>query len=176
MPLRLLIVSRRHKRLELRFQALFHIQRYNFRMQKEARSLEEFEALAAEFAHGLAPRKEATLVTLSGELGAGKTAFAKAVAKALGVSGVVNSPTFVLEKIYALPAGGAFTKLVHIDAYRLESGSELAPLELTELMRDPHTLALLEWPEKVEDALPETAYRIALSVLEGNARRVTISP
>jgi tRNA threonylcarbamoyladenosine biosynthesis protein TsaE len=145
-------------------------------MQKEAASLEEFEALAAEFAQGLAPRSGATLVTLSGELGAGKTAFTKAAARALGVTDVVNSPTFVLEKMYALPAGGAFSRLAHIDAYRLEGGEELAPLAFDGLMADAGTLIMLEWPEQVAGALPEPAYRISIETLPGGARRVTISP
>ena len=145
-------------------------------MQKEVESLQEFEALAAEFARGLARRETATLVALSGELGAGKTAFTKAVAKELGVTGIVNSPTFVLEKIYALPEGGVFTKLVHIDAYRLESGKELAPLALDTLLAEPRTLIFLEWPERVAGALPEPAHRVSIETRAGSARRVTISP
>src|SRR3989338_8753227 len=103
-------------------------------MQKLIRTLAELEAEAARFARELVPRNTgATLVTLSGELGAGKTAFVKAVAKALGVGEVVNSPTFVLEKIYPLPlfsqkSGKGFKRLIHIDAYRLEKGGDLAPL------------------------------------------------
>src|SRR5579863_2270406 len=98
-------------------------------MEKVISSIIELESEAAECVSGLVPKQsDATLVTLSGELGAGKTAFVKAAAKALGVEEVVNSPTFVLEKIYALPAGGAFRRLIHMDAYRLESGAELAPL------------------------------------------------
>lgn len=145
-------------------------------MQQEAASLEKLEELAGEFARGLAPRPRATLVTLAGELGAGKTAFTKAVARSLGVTETVNSPTFVLEKIYALPAGGLFARLIHIDAYRLESGRELAPLGFEAFMQDPHNLVLLEWPEKVANALPEPAYRIALEPLPGGARRITRTP
>ena len=144
-------------------------------MERTARSLEELDALAAEFARGLRPRAGgATLVTLAGELGAGKTAFTKAVAKALGVSEVVNSPTFVLEKIYKVPApqgGAGFTRLVHVDAYRLRNGAELAPLDFGELMKDHGNLVFLEWPENVSDALPTPAARLAFSVV-GDARTV----
>ena len=124
-------------------------------MVQTIQTLGELEAEAARFVQTLSPRDEgATLVTLSGELGAGKTAFVKAVAKAFGIEEVVNSPTFVLEKIYQLPAPAAFKRLVHIDAYRLEKGSELAPLGFDELVRDRDNLIFLEWPERVKGALP----------------------
>lgn len=136
-------------------------------VEKKVKNLEELDAEAARFARALAPAVVgATLVTLSGELGVGKTAYVKAAARALGVADVVSSPTFVLEKIYAIPKFrhpmSELTKLVHIDAYRLESGSELAPLRLEELMKDPNNLIMLEWPEKVADALPKATMRISI--------------
>ena len=146
-------------------------------MEKQIKTLPEFEAEAERFATTLTPHREgATLVTLSGELGAGKTTFTKAAAKALGVTEVVNSPTFVLEKIYLLPAGKPFKRLIHIDAYRLEKGSDLAPLGFDEIMQESGNLILLEWPEKVADAL--TKYRsieISIEVLLDNARKITIT-
>jgi tRNA threonylcarbamoyladenosine biosynthesis protein TsaE len=139
-------------------------------MEKHIGDLAALEAAAAAFVRGLAPRAgEATLVTLSGELGAGKTAFTKAAAKALGVDEHVTSPTFVLEKVYALPTG-AFKRLVHIDAYRLEGGAELAPLGFSALMKDPTTLVLLEWPEKVAGALPAPAAQLSLVANDDGSR------
>lgn len=133
-------------------------------MDRTARTLPEFEAEAIRFVKTLVPKTSgATLVTLSGELGAGKTAFVKAAASALGVDETVTSPTFVLEKIYLLPEGQAFRRLAHIDAYRLESGSELAPLGFDELLKDQGTLVMLEWPEKVSDGLPSEALRIRIT-------------
>ena len=137
-------------------------------MGKLILTLAELDTEAARFVGGLAPReqrlpagRQATLVTLTGELGAGKTAFVKAVARALGVGETVNSPTFVLEKIYLLPPEQSFKRLVHIDAYRLEGGDELRPLGFDELMRDPGNLVMLEWPERVKDALPIPAVKIS---------------
>ncbi len=142
-------------------------------MDKVLTTLTDLEAEATRFTSTLVPDTgKATLVTLSGELGAGKTAFTKAVASALGVQDTVTSPTFVLEKIYRLPEGQAFKRLVHIDAYRLESGKELAPLGFDEIMRDLQTLILLEWPEKVADTLPPPAVRIALSVRDDGSRHM----
>ena len=67
-------------------------------------TLESLQAEATSYIHTLSAKAEgATLITLSGELGAGKTSYAQGVAKGLGVDEHVTSPTFVLEKIYALP-------------------------------------------------------------------------
>jgi tRNA threonylcarbamoyladenosine biosynthesis protein TsaE len=143
-------------------------------MEKVIWTLTEFEAEATRFASSLTKSaKEATLVTLSGELGAGKTAFTKAVANAFGVEETVNSPTFVLEKIYLLPKGRPFKRLIHIDAYRLEKGSDLTPLGFDELMQDTDNLILLEWPEKVADALPVPAVQLVLVVHPDGSRTIT---
>lgn len=146
--------------------------------EKTITTLAELEREAARFVRGLAPFPDrATLVTLSGELGAGKTAFAKAVAKTLGISGTVTSPTFVLEKIYALPAprsGAGFARLVHIDAYRLNFGRDLTTLGFADLMRDPSNLILLEWPEMVADALPKPAAHVTLTLRPDASRTVNI--
>ncbi len=144
-------------------------------MEKQIATLEELVHEAERFIATLAPESgRASLVTLSGELGAGKTAFTKACAKALGVEESVTSPTFVLEKVYSLdPSATAFKRLVHIDAYRLESGAELAPLGFDELLKDPKTLILLEWPEKVADALPAATRAIILAVHPDGSRTLT---
>lgn len=142
-------------------------------MQKTVRTLAEFEIEAAHFASTLTPHGErAMLVTLSGELGAGKTAFTKAVAHALGAEEEITSPTFVLEKIYGL-TGSVFKRLVHIDAYRLEKGGDLSPLKFDELLRDPSNLIVLEWPENVADTLPELAAKISITARDDGARTIS---
>jgi tRNA threonylcarbamoyladenosine biosynthesis protein TsaE len=142
-------------------------------MEKTVHSLAEFEAEAAAFAAGLPPRKEgATLVTLSGELGAGKTAFTKAAAKAFGITEEVTSPTFLIMKSYALPEGAAFRTLAHIDAYRLGSGADLSPLKFDAVLADPGTLVMLEWPERVADVLPAPAVRISIEPSADGSRTI----
>lgn len=144
-------------------------------METKIQAFAELEIEATRFIKELSPKVDgATLVTLSGELGAGKTAFTKAVAFALGVEEVVTSPTFVLEKIYQL--GGRtpkFERLVHIDAYRLEKGADLAPLGFDELMKDSSNLILLEWPGKVIDALPKPSVHISIVVNTDDSRVIT---
>jgi tRNA threonylcarbamoyladenosine biosynthesis protein TsaE len=143
-------------------------------MEVTLSSLPELTAEATRFVGELAPSASgATLVTLSGELGAGKTSFSQAVAQALGVEEHVTSPTFVLMKLYALPDAALFKRLVHIDAYRLTMGADLSPLGFDEIVKDKDTLILLEWPEHVADALPETAHALRIEVVSDTVRRLT---
>lgn len=144
-------------------------------METLVKTLEELEVEVSRFVSGLVPKEGgATLVTLSGDLGAGKTAFTKAVARVLGVEETVTSPTFVLEKIYQLGSEASkFERLIHIDAYRLETGSDLAPLGFDELMQDTGNLILLEWPEKVADALPAPEVRISFVVHTDESRTIS---
>lgn len=143
-------------------------------MEKELHSLEDLTTEAKALVARLSPKSDqATLVTLSGELGAGKTSFTQAFAHALGIEDHVTSPTFVLEKVYALPEGKGFTHLVHIDAYRLKNGSELGALGFDALVQDPQTLIVLEWPEMVEDTLPLADVSITLVVREDQSRTIS---
>jgi len=102
---------------------------------------------------------KATVVALQGELGSGKTAFAKALGKMMGINEHIVSPTFVIMKSYDIDWKG-FKKLIHVDAYRLESESELLNLGWNELVENPQHLILIEWPERVEGILPKDSRRI----------------
>lgn len=149
-------------------------------MVKNVASLEELRAVADGFLRTLVqkPLKEtATVVGLSGDLGAGKTAFVKCIASILGINEVVTSPTFILEKVYIIPrgsiAGERFTKLIHIDAYRLESGKEMRALDWNALLLDEHNLIFMEWPEQVKDALPEDIINLSFEYAGEGVRKVT---
>lgn len=98
---------------------------------------------------------KATIVALSGDLGAGKTTFVQALAKELGITNTLQSPTYVLMKLYDIPHHKHFTRLIHIDAYRLESAKEFAALRPEQFLEDPHALVCVEWPERIEGALPQ---------------------
>lgn len=144
----------------------------------ETHSAQELMAYATKFVHEISPNlEEATIVTLSGELGAGKTTFVQGIAKALGVEEHVTSPTFVLEKIYKLPMNDlrnqSFSRLVHIDAYRLKGAQELAALGWDELIQDPGNLVVIEWPERIAAAIPEDATRIHFEII-GDGRIISI--
>ena len=107
----------------------------------------------------------ATVLALEGDLGAGKTTLTKTVAEILGVQETVVSPTFVIAKFYT-PTKGLFTRLVHIDAYRIDSLSELGPLGFESLLADPNTLIIVEWPERIKEALPEHTVWLSISHTE----------
>lgn len=142
-------------------------------MEQRATTKEEFDRIARTFAQNLRPvPSSAVIVTLSGEMGAGKTTFVQGIAKEFGVTIPVTSPTFVLEKIYPL-TNAPFKTLVHIDAYRLEKGSELEPLRLAPRLSDPATLILLEWPERVADALTSDARAIQITLNADGSRTIS---
>ncbi len=141
--------------------------------KRRCNSLEELETFAREFVLSTKPSLDsAKLVTLQGDLGAGKTAFTKAVAKAFGLTDTVTSPTFVIEKIYKLE-GQAFEHLIHIDAYRLESGKELSNLGWIEILKNPKNIIFLEWPERVQEVLPKEKTELKFMFIDEGVREIT---
>lgn len=126
----------------------------------------ELEGVVSRVLAALPPIHErpgrAALITLSGELGAGKTTFVQALARALGVGEAVVSPTYVLMKSYDL-TNQPFKKLVHIDAYRLAGAAEFAALEPASFLLDEEVLVCIEWPERIEGALPTPDLALKLS-------------
>ena len=93
--------------------------------------------------------KGGQVVTLSGELGAGKTVFAKGIAHGMGVTDEVVSPTFTLMNEY----DGAALKLYHYDAYRLNNSDEAVEAGLTEYFGDKGGVCVIEWYENISAAL-----------------------
>lgn len=130
-------------------------------MKYTTHNLEETYFVAKELAEALERAEDrATVVGLYGELGAGKTAFVQGLAKAFGLVETTASPTFVIEKIYDLPSqnqdgrNNRFSKLIHIDAYRLEHSNELLHLGWEKINSDRDNLIVVEWPERVSDIMP----------------------
>lgn len=121
----------------------------------------------------------AVVIALSGELGAGKTTFVQALARALGVEEAVTSPTYVVMKTYPLEGEKLsaplrdVTKLVHIDAYRIEELDEMRVLGFSELLAEKNTMMCIEWPEHIAALLPGDSIKVSLA-LAGRGRVVTI--
>jgi tRNA threonylcarbamoyladenosine biosynthesis protein TsaE len=139
-------------------------------------SLGEFTEEARRFSQLLSPHpSHATLVSFTGELGAGKTTFIQTLAQSYGIEERITSPTFVFEKTYELAPKTArgFTKLVHIDAYRLKSVQELDGLGFTARMRDSGTLILFEWPEQVSGVLPTPDVAVSITVHTPESRSIS---
>lgn len=113
------------------------------------------------------------VVALCGHLGAGKTCLVRGIARGLGVpAGLVSSPTFVTLQNY--PAANGLT-VAHVDAYRFRSAAELAAIGWDELLGEPDTIILLEWPERIAAAVPPAHLAIRIETAsEGRSRLVTI--
>jgi len=109
-------------------------------------SPEETEAAGEELAAAL---RVGDLLLLAGELGAGKTTFVRGLARGLGSSGAVQSPTFQLVRVYP-----GRIQLAHVDLYRLESGAELADLGLDDLLEQG--IVAVEWGDRLHLDYPRT--------------------
>lgn len=101
---------------------------------------------------------ENQVLALHGDLGAGKTTFIRGLAQAWEISEPITSPTF---NLYTLYQGSR--QLVHLDAYRLQSGSDLSALMIDDFLSPPWCLAV-EWPERIADELPEDVWHLYLSI------------
>ena len=129
------------------------------------------EAATMALAQRLAPALlDGGVVFLRGELGAGKTTFARALLRALGVGERVKSPTYSLLERYPVNGHDAF----HLDLYRIADAGELEWLGLDEL-GEPETLVLVEWPERGTDALPAADLDVALEHA-GSGRMARLLP
>ncbi len=140
-------------------------------------SLSDTKKVAELFVAYLCAQPTSNTFGFSGDLGSGKTAFTKCIAELLGISEHVTSPTFVIEKRYPIDARVAgedfpFKVLIHIDAYRLESGEELNAIGFERDLEDPSHLILVEWPERVIEALPPTTPIIRFSFVSEHIRTV----
>lgn len=127
------------------------------------------------------------VIALQGDLGAGKTILAKGIAQGLGYKRIVNSPTFVLMKIYKIrfnPTGNLLkvesknalggkekglskekyiNYICHIDAYRIKEVKETEELGVFEYFGKSDTITILEWPERIKEILPSNTIWVSLS-------------
>ncbi len=142
----------------------------------KTQSLTELEVVAGEIINAarMLPRGVAVVVTLSGDLGAGKTALTKVIASQLGVAETVGSPTFVVMRAYDT-TDTDFTRLYHMDAYRIESETELVPLRFRELLSESHVLICIEWPEHIVSVIPSPHIAVSVVLLPDMTHQFTIS-
>ena len=106
------------------------------------------------------------LVTISGELGAGKTTLVQAICRGYGVTEDVTSPTFALVHRYAAPRSPVY----HLDLYRLESPDELRNIGWDDLIGED-AIVLIEWPERAAEHIPRDHVPVSLQHLEGDESR-----
>ena len=133
----------------------------------EVNNQEETEILAHQLASRLKP---GDILCLTGDLGAGKTTFTKALGKGLGVEEDITSPTFTLIQEYqgAVP-------VYHFDVYRMNHSSEFNDLGAEEYF-DGDGICVVEWADLVEDYLPEKRLWIRIQWLDTEKRRICLIP
>jgi tRNA threonylcarbamoyladenosine biosynthesis protein TsaE len=145
-------------------------------MRLVSQNLADTDAIAARMARdwraALRGRATALVIALEGELGAGKTALVQGVARALAIRELPKSPTFNLAKEYAIP--GTDLKLWHVDCYRVSGRSDLASLDLHHIFADPHNLVLVEWAQRITDALPADHITVRMDHAGEHKRGITV--
>jgi tRNA threonylcarbamoyladenosine biosynthesis protein TsaE len=136
-------------------------------MKLEINSLTELNSVAKALFNFA---EEEKVFIFEGEMGAGKTTFIKAICEEMGVEDVVSSPTFSLVNEYA--AGN--TTLYHFDFYRIRDIREAYDIGYEEYFYSGH-ICLIEWPERVEEILPERYIKVEIKVLSPDKRAFTFS-
>jgi tRNA threonylcarbamoyladenosine biosynthesis protein TsaE len=131
------------------------------------KDLEDLDRAAREFLKEIADH---TLVAFYAPMGAGKTTFTTAVCKALGVQeDAVSSPTFAIVNEYR---GGQGQPIFHFDFYRIDKPAEALDIGLYDYL-DSGELCLMEWPENVEELLPEETLKVQIAVQQDGSRILT---
>ena len=130
------------------------------------KDLQETKTVAEKFAKKLKP---GDVVLLNGDLGAGKTTFTKYVFESLGVTQVVNSPTFAILKSY----NGKFN-FHHFDTYRITT-EEAIEAGFDEILLDKESIIFVEWSENIAPLLPEKVKVINITHINENSREIEIN-
>jgi tRNA threonylcarbamoyladenosine biosynthesis protein TsaE len=114
------------------------------------------------------------VLALVGDLGAGKTCFSQGVAQGLGIKRKVNSPTFVVMKVYDLKNQKGIKKFCHIDAYRLTSSADLIAIGALDYLNRTDTVTVIEWAERVKDLWPKNTCLINIKHQTEQTRKINL--
>ena len=122
----------------------------------------------------LTTEKNALVVALEGELGAGKTTLVQGLAKILGIKAKIKSPTFTLMKKYKIPGLKNSKFMYHLDCYRLQNHKDLLSLGIEDVLKDKENILLIEWPERIKKILSKKLIDIKIDHIDKNTRKITI--
>ncbi len=131
------------------------------------------QELALQLFDSIKKRDKAVVLALQGDLGGGKTAFCKGLAKACGIKEEILSPTFVIFNRYQ--AKKKFKNFFHFDCYRLNGAQDIIDLGIKEIINNPDNIVAIEWPEIIGDAIPQDAIKIKFSFVSQEQRKIEIS-
>jgi len=137
-------------------------------IELQTHSAQETRALGERLAQQL---QTGDVLLLTGELGAGKSELARGIARGLGVTGYVPSPSFTILQVHE----GGRLPLYHFDWYRLGGVNELYELTMDEYLYDDG-VSVVEWPEVAEEAIPERHLDIVIDVTGETDRQFTLMP
>ena len=132
-------------------------------MENITNSTEETKRLAVELAGKVG---KGSVLALYGDLGSGKTTFTRYFVEALGLKNRVQSPTFVVARKYGY--------INHVDLYRLTNEDDAKDIGIEEMLTDLDSVTLIEWPEVIENILPEKTIKIYFEYIDENTRKITI--
>ncbi|NDV77924.1 tRNA (adenosine(37)-N6)-threonylcarbamoyltransferase complex ATPase subunit type 1 TsaE [Dysgonomonas sp. 511] len=135
-------------------------------MEIKIESLDKIDIAAKEFIRAMGDN---TVFAFRGEMGAGKTTFIKAVCENLGVSDVINSPTFAIVNEYRSDSGEL---IYHFDFYRINKIEEAYDFGYEDYFYSG-SLCFIEWPEKIEELLPADTVNVYVTEQEDGSRKVT---
>lgn len=131
-------------------------------------SLETIREAARQF---IAAMGDNTVFAFYGKMGAGKTTFIKALCEELGVTDVINSPTFAIVNEYRSDTTGEL--IYHFDFYRIRKLEEVYDMGYEDYFYSG-ALCFIEWPELVEELLPEGTVKVTIEVADDESRKITI--
>jgi len=111
-------------------------------------------------------------ITLEGSLGAGKTSLVRTILQEMGISGLIQSPTFSYVNMYTLPGG---KKVYHFDLYRLSSLQQFYDAGFDEYMSDPDALIFIEWPGLIEQELFGIICKVMIEYKSADQREIILT-
>jgi len=117
--------------------------------------------------------KSGAIIGLIGDLGAGKTLFAQGLAAGLKIKDPINSPTFVIMKVYPVKSHKKIKTLCHIDAYRLQASQDLVAIGGNEYFDQDDAVTLIEWADQIKNILPVKTRFIKIKHLGEDKREVS---
>lgn len=142
-------------------------------MEIKIQNIETIREAARQFINANALQEKGLVIAFYGKMGAGKTTFIKALCEELGVEDVITSPTFAIVNEYSLPLGGRLEgALYHFDFYRIKKIEEVYDMGYEDYFYSGN-LCLIEWPELIEDLLPEDALRVTIEEQPDGSRIIT---
>lgn len=130
-------------------------------------TLSEIAAAAGEF---WKEAKNHTVITFTGDLGAGKTTFIAQLCKELGVRQVPSSPTFALINEYTFSDNGRLKKIYHTDWYRLRNEEEAIQAGIEDMLLQEDAYCLVEWPERAPELIPKDALHVYIEIIDPETR------